>query len=160
MRVGLRPLPEVWRIHNVPLSWPRDAICTQPARNHGRQSHRCFDRWLASRHHSCEQCGRRFTTGPTESMTACSVGLGLLKIQSCVAPRSRSLVEALLPTLLERPRSPHPERLQGISGLVAGGTNLQPTTPASSALIGFTEAIRARVRPRGLGVSALCPARS
>jgi NAD(P)-dependent dehydrogenase (short-subunit alcohol dehydrogenase family) len=89
--------------------------------------------------------------GATERMTA-EQWDWLLSI-NLLAPIQ--LTRELLPVLLSRPEA-HVVNVCSIAGLVAGG-RLAAYHTSKFALVGFSEALRAEYRGRGLGVTALCP---
>jgi 3-oxoacyl-[acyl-carrier protein] reductase len=89
--------------------------------------------------------------GPMERMTA-EQWNWLLSI-NLLAPVQ--LIRELLPTLLSRPEA-HIVNVCSIGGLVAGA-RLTAYHTSKFGLIGFSEALRAEYRARGLGVTALCP---
>jgi NAD(P)-dependent dehydrogenase (short-subunit alcohol dehydrogenase family) len=89
--------------------------------------------------------------GPTERMTG-EQWSRLLAI-NLLAPIQLS--RELLPTLLSRPEA-HIVNVCSIAGLVAG-SRLAAYHTSKFALVGFSEALRAEYRNRGLGVTALCP---
>lgn len=89
--------------------------------------------------------------GATERMTA-EQWDWLLKI-NLLAPIE--LTRQLLPLLLRQPEA-HLLNVCSIAGLVAGG-KLAAYHTSKFGLVGFSEALRAEYRGRGLGVTALCP---
>ena len=89
--------------------------------------------------------------GPTERMTADQWN-ALLAI-NLLAPIQ--LTREWLPVLLTRPEA-HILNVCSIAGLVASG-RLAAYHTSKYGLVGFSEALRAEYRARGLGVTALCP---
>ena len=65
------------------------------------------------------------------------------------------ITHELLPLLLEQPQS-HILNVCSVAGLVAGG-RLAAYSTTKFGLIGFSEALRLDLGPRGVGVTALCP---
>ena len=89
--------------------------------------------------------------GPTEAMSQQQWDW-LMNI-NLLAPIQ--ITNHFLPQLLERPDA-HIANMCSISGIVAGGRFAAYHT-SKFGLIGFTEAIRAEYRRKGVGVSAICP---
>lgn len=89
--------------------------------------------------------------GPTDSMTHAQWDR-LMSINLLAPIR---LTQQLLPELLRRP-DPHIVNMCSVSGLVAGGRFTAYHT-SKFGLVGFTEALRAEYRRKGVGVTAICP---